>query len=317
MNVFGAVVTGLLLAASQLSVGFEQQVARVQHGLAGPLSSLSEHVSALKQQLRRSGSSLDEQPSTFTSVPTRGRTIMIPAECHFQNQRYDLYIHFHGANATVEPIFERAGINAVFTILNWGIGSGAYEDRFSDPGALDHMLAAVREEVRDKCQNPELDLGRLAIGGWSAGYGAVGKILGREADAQRVDSVLLADGLHAGYEPGKPSELNSLQMEPFALFSYEAAAGEKLMAITHSAIVPPGYASTTQTADYLLRAQGLARKTTRVPMTRPGMVLSSHAEQGNFFVRGFDGGDAPAHCHHLYAFGETLLPLLRSRWMSR
>jgi hypothetical protein len=44
------------------------------------------------------------------------------------------------------------------------------------------------------------------------------------------------------------------------------------------------------------------------------MVLVSHAEQGGLFVRGFDGGDAAAHCHHLYGLGDTVLPLLKARW---
>jgi hypothetical protein len=320
MNHIGAVLTGLLLVVGQLTATVQQHVSAVHRGLTEPLTQVVGHVTTLKQRLAdiaQRGNRLGDQPPVFIQVPSRGRTILIPAECRFDRNRYDVVLHFHGANSTVEPIVERAKINAVFVILNWGIGSGAYEDRFADPGALDRMLAAVDQQVDEQCQNDSLALGRLALSAWSAGYGAVGRILSREAEAARVDAVLLSDGLHTGYEPGKKSELNSLQMEPFTLFSYEAVAGEKLMVVTHSAIVPPNYASTTQTADYLLKAHGMKRKAARIPAARPGMVLTSFAEQSGFFVRGYDGGDAPAHCHHLYGMGETVLPLLRAHWESR
>ena len=315
MNAIGAVLTGFLLVAGQFASLVQEHVSAVQRGIVQPLTDVVGGVTTLADRLTRSkGDALGQAPPAFVQFPSRGRTLLVPSECRFAQNRYDVVVHFHGADTTVEPLFERSQINAVFLIQNWGVGSGAYEDRLADPGSLDRMLSGVREDVAKYCQNSELSVGRLALSAWSAGYGAIGKILAREADADRVDTVLLADGLHVGYEPGKRHQLNSLQMEPFTLFSYQAAAGEKLMGITHSAIVPPGYASTTQTADYLLKVQGLDRQPTRVPASRPGMVLVSHAEQGSFYVRGYEGGDAPAHCHHLYGLGETLLPLLKARW---
>jgi hypothetical protein len=315
MNAIGAVLTGLLLVIGQFSSLVEQHVSAVRRGIAAPLTAAVGGVTTLAERVTLSkGLALGQAPPAFVRLASRGRTLLVPSECRFENNRYDVVVHFHGADSTVDPLFERSQINAVFLIHNWGAGSGAYEDRLSDPRSLDRLLAGIRANVTEHCQNSELVQGRLALSAWSAGYGAVGKVLAREADARRVDSVLLADGLHVGYEQGRRRELNSLQMEPFTLFSYEAAAGEKLMGITHSAIVPPGYASTTQTADYLLRTQGLERSSTRIPTSRPGMVLVSHAEQGSLYVRGYEGADAPAHCHHLYGLGETLLPLLKRRW---
>lgn len=315
MNAIGAVLTGFLLVAGQFGSLVQEHVHAVRRGIVQPLTEVVGGVTTLAERLRRAKRhALDATSPAFVQFSSRGRLLMIPSDCRFDRNRYDLVVHFHGAESTVEPLVERARINAVFVIHNWGVGSGAYEERFADPGSLDRLLDGVRHDVAKYCQNDELTQGRLALSAWSAGYGAIGKILAREADADRVDTVLLADGLHVGYEPGNRRQLNSLQMEPFTLFSYQAAAGERLMAITHSAIVPPGYASTTQTADYLLRVQGLEREPTRVPMARPGMVLVSHAEQGSFYVRGYEGADAPAHCHHLYGLGETLWPLLRARW---
>jgi hypothetical protein len=45
-------------------------------------------------------------------------------------------------------------------------------------------------------------------------------------------------------------------MAGFVRFAREAAAGRKAMLLTHSAQVPEGYASTTETADFLIAAVG-------------------------------------------------------------
>ncbi|HLV21620.1 MAG TPA: hypothetical protein VKZ49_12085 [Polyangiaceae bacterium] len=318
MNLVGALVTGLLLLAGHLGAAAVEPTtaSRVQAGLLSPMLQAVERLSPrLWVEPTRAGAPprLDETPPPFVKIATRGRTIMIPSDCRFAG-RYDLLIHFHGATSTMEPLLERSGLYAVFVVLNLGNGSGAYEDRFAGPAAFDGLLAAVDARVKEHCHLEQPAADRIALSAWSAGYGAIWKILARERDAQRIDAVLLADGLHAGFEPGHRGQVNGLQMQPFTLFSYEAAAGERLMAITHSHIVPPGYASTTQTADHLLYANGLERQTVSLAYSRKGMVATSRAERGGFFVEGFEGQDARAHCDHLYGLGETLLPLLEQRW---
>jgi hypothetical protein len=44
------------------------------------------------------------------------------------------------------------------------------------------------------------------------------------------------------------------------------------------------------------------------------MILKSRADAGGFHVLGYGGGNEEAHCDHLHAFGETLLPYLKERW---
>jgi len=91
----------------------------------------------------------------------------------------------------------------------------------------------------------------------SAGYGAILHIIDRAKDAARVDAVLLADGMHVGFEPVGFRKVSAISMAPFTLFADEAIAGKKLFAITHSTIQTP-YASTTETAEFLARHRGLA-----------------------------------------------------------
>ena len=67
--------------------------------------------------------------------------------------------------------------------------------------------------------------------------------------------------------------------------------------ISHSS-QPTPYASTTETADYLLGRLGLER----TPLEpRPGEEFPqiSHARRGGFEVQGFAGASGPAHLFHL------------------
>ena len=248
-------------------------------------------------------------------VTPSGRVVFMPNGCRTASRPYDLLIHFHGAPTAVEPAFERSGIDGVLGIVNLGIGSGAYETALQMPGSFDELITRFTVAVRELCPGSKASPRRIALSGWSAGYGAVFRVLDRERDASRVDAVLLADGLHASIDPTNRWErhVSVDHMAPFTAYADEAVAGRKLFAITHSAIQTP-YASTTETADFLLAQEGVDRTPANAAPLRPGMNLKSRGDAGGFHVLGFGGGDEEAHCDHLHAFGETLLPYLKERW---
>ncbi len=254
---------------------------------------------------------LEALPKAVTVNQYR-RVVRIPQNCRRADGRYDVIVHFHGAPETVVPAFERAGIDAVLVIVNLGIGSGPYENAFISAGSLDALLASVHKVVVKHCPMPERALGRLALSSWSAGYGAIYRILARQDAAQRVDAVLLSDGLHAGFDDKFRNHVNALQMAPFDAYAERAVRGDALMAITHSAIVTT-YASTTETASHLLEGRGLERESVDEAGPRR-MKLISRAEKGSFSVHGYAGGDTHAHCDHLYAMDQTLLAPLSARW---
>lgn len=250
-------------------------------------------------------------------VTPSGRVVFLPNGCRTASRPFDLLIHFHGAPTAVEPAFERSGIDGVLGIVNLGIGSGAYETALQVPGSFDEVVSRFTIAVHDMCPGSTAAPRRIALSGWSAGYGAVFRVLDRERDAARVDAVLLADGLHASIDPTNKFErhVSVDQMAPFTAFADDAVAGKKLFAITHSQITTP-YASTTETSDFLLAQEGVARVPANVAPPRPGMIMKSRADAGGFHVMGFTGGNEEAHCDHLHAFGETLLPYLKERWSS-
>jgi len=318
MRLAAAVVLGSLTFVAAGNVASASDARALSDGLTRP--AMAELDRALGFGLAPQSPPFDPKLDAPRRVVTpSGRVIFLPNGCRTAARPWDLVVHFHGAPTAVEPAFERSGIDAVLGIVNLGIGSGAYETALQLPGSFDEMITRFSAAVRDVCPGATSATARIALSGWSAGYGAVFRVLDRERDARRIDAVLLADGLHASIEPGNRFErhVSVDHMAPFTAFADEAVAGKKLFALTHSQITTP-YASTTETADFLLAQEGVARVPGKNSVSpRPGMALKSRADAGDFHVLGYGGGDEKAHCDHLHAFGETLLPYLKERWSTR
>lgn len=309
MRVLAAIALGYFLVVGKLGGQGSQE--QLDAGLMDPA----------RVELDRTLSTAFAEPRDFEAAldtPVRrvapgSRVISLTAGCRAAQKPYDLLIHFHGAPPVLEAAFDKSGIDGVLVIYNWGIGSGAYEDPFAAPGMFNQVLTNITNGVRELCPNAAAPK-RIGLGAWSAGYGAVWRILDRANDAAKVDAVLLSDGLHAGFVGNeRERQVNPAQMAAFELFADQAVADKKLFAITHSTIATP-YASTTETATYLLDAEGVDRIQVSMPGPRPDMELTSRADRGSFHVRGFAGQDKPAHANQLYSFGELLLPYLRERW---
>ena len=162
-------------------------------------------------------------------------------------------------------------------------------------------------------QEAETKAGRkfnhVGLTGWSAGYGAIRAILKVPHHYERIHYVLLLDGLHAGYVNGKPgpkeSSLIADDLAVFAQLGKDAVAGKKQFLLTHTEIFPGTFASTTETADYLLKQLDLKRK----PVLRWGPMgtqILCEVKQGRFQLLGFAGNSAPDHVDLLHALPELL-----------
>ena len=178
-------------------------------------------------------------------------------------------------------------------------------DRF-----LEAALGAVRQNF------PQAQVASVWLSGWSAGYGAIRSIISNEKAAESIDGFLLLDGMHCSYVPegmvmAEGGALDSTQMQPFLIWARRAAAGEKSMLVTHSAVFPGPYASTTETADYLLQALAINRQPQLAegPM---GMQQTSVAGKERFRVISFAGNTAPDHVDHYHGMGTFLAAL--SAW---
>lgn len=241
---------------------------------------------------------------------------------------YDLLIHFHGNTAVVRESAEVAHLDAAVAIVNLGIGSAPYEEFYAVPGTYEELLESVRVGL-ERRGLAKGRLRRVALSGWSAGYGAISTILQVRRKEDNLDAVLILDGIHCGWENG---ELNHRQMKPFASLAERAAESELLFTITHSEIDPITYASTSATADYLVAKTGTSRAPRDAVRDAPAylelesmkgavskklekqMEPTTEAKKGLFHVRGFRGETKEHHMAHLFQMGATVLPELVSRW---
>lgn len=226
----------------------------------------------------------------------------------------DLVVHFHGTAWLPEQAVSALGGYTVAAVVNLGVGSGAYDRAFADPAAFDSLLAGVERET-SAVVGRTVRLGRLTLVGYSAGHGAVRAILREPRHFARVDAVLLLDGMHTSYVPegtvlAKGGTLDTTNLVAFEKFARAAIHGDKRFVVTHSEIFPGTFASTTETADWLLHALGLAR----TPVLRwgpRGMQQLSEAHAGRFDLLGFAGNTAPDHVDQLHAMPELLARTLR------
>jgi hypothetical protein len=229
------------------------------------------------------------------------------------NESYDLVLFFHGRPQIVEDTIDEADVNAIVVSINFGIGSGAYSSQYQYPGSFEQLLASVDKNLT-KTGLTGLSRNRIALTGWSAGFGAVGAILSKPRWAEQVDAVVLADGFHEMYNPAGEVYRDGLQK--YARFAARAMRGDALFAMTHSSIQTVGYASTTKATATLLDMIGL-EKGPREGKGPRGMQLVYDAHRAGFHVTGYEGMREPNHIDHFKGLGQSLWPYLGARWGAR
>jgi hypothetical protein len=317
--VFGKMVfRKMMISSSRLVVGASLSAAlllagpaRAQEPLPKPApqnpSPMVEHTRAHERLEERDLPGLRVSVDGLLAKPVN---VFIPRKAA-KSRPLRLLIHFHGAPFVPEHAVSHVRSEYVLAVVNLGPGSAVYEGAFSDPAVFDRLLDAIRQRLNSHSAGAEFAL--VVLSAFSAGHGAIRSILREPRHAAAVGSVLLLDGLHAGYLPPRTvlaegGALDEGPLTPFLRFAESAIAGKKALVITHSEIFPGTFASTTETADYLIRALGLKR----VPVLAwgpLGMQQLSKVEQGRFAVLGFAGNSAPDHVDHFHAMHHFLARL--------
>lgn len=245
----------------------------------------------------------DALPSVVTFRQTNtynGAIVYVPQGC---NDEYDVILHFHGAHPYVRELIEKANINAVVAVFNAGNGAEKYSQAYGAGGTLSSLLRQIDMATTPLC--PGTKLGRVALMAWSAGYGAAERLVSRQEDRERVDAILLADGLHAGFTDRWKRLFAPNALQSFRDFGALAKDGKKLFAITHSSIMTDGYGSTTECSRLLLKA---------LDVPCDGELVSG--KSGSFSIDGFTGDDKAAHIAQFRQMDKTLLSKLHARWTS-
>lgn len=220
--------------------------------------------------------------------------------------RVSLLMHFHGSAFVAERAVTEQPSPYIVATVNLGAGSSVYERAFTDP----LVLQALRDTIAAQLGQRGLQLGRTVLSGFSAGCGAIRAILREETLVKLVDAVLLIDGVHTSYVPegrvlAEGGQLDTTRIESLRRFGQLALDGQKRMLVTHSEIFPGTYASTTETADYFVRALGL-RRTPVLEWGPVGMQRLSVAARGGLRIEGFAGNTAPDHIDHYHGLPHFL-----------
>lgn len=251
-------------------------------------------------------------PRSFTGPAGRPVEVFVPESARTA-EAVDLVVHFHGAAWLPIQAVGQLGGSVVTAVVNVGTGSGAYHRAFSDPAAFDSLLGGIAREASLAIGKPAR-IDRVTLVGFSAGHGAIRAILLEPRHFARVKAVLLLDGMHTSYVPDGTAlaaggALDTTNLAAFAAFARAAMRGEKRFVVSHSEIFPGTFASTTETADWLLHALGL-RRTPVLRWGPRGMQQLSEVRAGGFELLGFAGNSAPDHIDQLHAMPEFLAKVL-------
>ena len=249
---------------------------------------------------------------TFLGPLAKPVEIFIPAGTSHAEALH-LIVHFHGGPFIPEYAVSQLGGDHIVAVVNLAPGSGIYDRTFSDPAAFDSLLANITREA-SVALNRVVTFTDVTLVGFSAGHGAIRTILRDSANFDRVNSVLLLDGLHTSYVPEhtvmeKGGTLDEGNLTPFVRFARAAMRGDKRFLITHSEIFPGSFASTTETTDYLAQALGL-RRTPVLRWGPRGMQQLSEVSVGRFEIMGFAGNAGPDHIDQFQGMLEFLGKLL-------
>ncbi|MCA9037666.1 MAG: hypothetical protein KDA91_21180 [Planctomycetaceae bacterium] len=206
-----------------------------------------------------------------------------------------LLIHFHGAVPTVQTALNRCRVPGTVAVVNFPGLSSAYSEPFAaDPKLFETILKACLPGKDTATHEPD-----LTLSSFSAGYGAIREILKSREHFDRVDAIVTADSIYAGLDSESPVRMVSVtNMQDFLRFADAATQKRKVFILSHSAQRTP-YASTTETAGYLLNSLGINRTQTH-QIHQTGFLPSTTARQGYFEVMGFEGETGQHHMQHLH-----------------
>jgi hypothetical protein len=227
-------------------------------------------------------------------------TLFIPVGLKLKSPT-PLLFFFHGPTWVPEVAAVQNGNTAVVSI-QIGAGMRVYAQPFLDPQFFGKLLVEAETKAGVKFDP-------ITLGGWSAGCGAIRQIMSTPEYYDRVANTIMIDGIHTSYVNGTPgpleSQINTDQLQIWVKLARDAVAGKRRVIITHSEIFPGTFASTTETADYILGQLVLPRQAVLKwgPM---GTQELSEVRAGHFLLVGFAGNSAPDHVDQLHSLPEYL-----------
>ena len=135
----------------------------------------------------------------------------------------DLVIHFNGAPYVTQFAATKYRGDMIGVTVHIGAGSQVYNDAFLDTTRLISLIDSITAAAK-KCLGHAVAIRQVILSGFSAGYGAIRRILSTPVNYNRVDAVLLLDGFHASYVPERRVIAEGGRIDSTQVQSYLALA---------------------------------------------------------------------------------------------
>jgi hypothetical protein len=251
--------------------------------------------------------------SPYRAKLAHGAELYLPTWFSAHRGSYDLVVHFHGLGKLQEGNLDRSQLNVAVVSVNMGVGTDHYANAFRDPQSFEKLVVDAQEEIAKSGRAPGAKVKRIALSAWSAGFVSVAKLMSEPSNLEKIDAVLLADGFFTSFTNPKKRVINTASLERFVALVDSASKGDKLFAITHSAIPTQDYPSVEETVAKLLELTS-STKTLSTNVGPRNMHETYVVDRGAFHVKGYEGVTAGDHIKQINAMGETLYPYLKARW---
>jgi hypothetical protein len=216
---------------------------------------------------------------------------------------FDLVVHLNGEEPVRRELIESGQSLALYTLTL--PPTQGYAPEFNNTQLYQAIIAGAEQRMSER-EGRAAHVRHVALSAWSAGFVGIAAALSKPAN-KPLDAVILVDGLHA--PRGDRAALEG-QMQPFVDYAKRAAAGDVFMFVSHSSIDPPGFASTTECAHYLIAELGgqpqLVKRRDAL-----GLELVEYFTRGSFHVRGYAGNDKADHCAQLAVLRDVYAALGR------
>lgn len=236
-------------------------------------------------------------------MPLSQGTLFLPSERAVNAAgEFDLLFHLHGEGPVRRELWLSQQPFVLYTLT--ANQEQSYSALFAGTGLFTQLQNEISATLTQR-------LGRaarvrhVALSAWSAGFEGVRSLL-YQPEAKTVDAVMLIDGLHA------PRGKLATDLDVFVDLAQRAARGEAWFVVTHSSIPTSQFASTTETAHFLIDALG-ARPESVQRGDGFGLELFESFDRGDFHVRGYAGNDKADHCAQLFLL-RSLFPALTRHW---
>ncbi len=187
-----------------------------------------------------------------------GTTVMVPPNPVKPDGSVDIVFQIRGLAGGDTKTAGSMGANAVIiTAEAGGLGSKENLAAFGSPAFVNKAVGQIISAIQSKNPDKKIVLGKLVVSSFSGGGSATASLLvnrGALPKGTTPPKFVFIDGLHADPKGQVMKEIVNYAKE----VKNNPAAGE--LSIVHTAVVPGGYASTTQVADHLLQELGLQRQ---------------------------------------------------------